>query len=42
MTINEITYLNISRRTLGLLINFNVVPLRDGIHRVANGYEPGT
>ena len=37
-----LSYLKISRRTLGLLINFNVVHLRDGIHRVANGYQPGT
>jgi GxxExxY protein len=37
-----LSYLKITRRTLGLLINFNVVHLRDGIQRVANGYEPGT
>jgi len=28
--------------TLGLIINFNVVHLRDGIKRVVNGYVPNT
>jgi len=31
-----LTYLRISDKRLGLLINFNVDHLRDGIHRVAN------
>lgn len=32
-----LTYLRLGRRPLGLLINFNVPRLRDGIHRIANG-----
>lgn len=31
-----LTYLKISKRKYGLLINFNVVHLKDGIKRVAN------
>jgi GxxExxY protein len=36
------SYLKMTGLTLGLIINFNVVPLRDGIKRVVNGYDPGT
>jgi GxxExxY protein len=32
-----ISYLKLSNRSLGLLINFNVVHLRDGIKRFVNG-----
>lgn len=32
-----LTYLKLSRCKLGLLINFNVKSLKDGIKRVANG-----
>jgi GxxExxY protein len=32
-----LSYLRLSRRPLGLLINFNVPILKDGIHRVING-----
>jgi GxxExxY protein len=35
-----LSYLKISHKTVGLLLNFNVLHLRDGIHRVVNGYEP--
>jgi len=31
-----ITYLKLANRKLGLLINFNVRVLKDGIHRVVN------
>ena len=34
-----LTYLRLSGRTLGLLINFNVSHLRHGIRRVINGPE---
>jgi GxxExxY protein len=37
-----LTYLRLGGWKVGLLINFNVVHLRDGIQRVANGYEPGS
>lgn len=43
-TLNDIhlaqtlTYLKLSKCKLGLLINFNVVLLKDGIKRVINGY----
>ena len=33
-----LTYLRLSKIRTGLLINFNVVRLKDGIKRVANGY----
>jgi len=32
-----LSYLRLSKRSLGLLINFNVPHLKDGIHRVVNG-----
>ena len=36
------SYLKMSGLSLGLIINFNVVHLRDGIKRVVNGYVPNT
>jgi GxxExxY protein len=33
-----LTYLKLSNNRLGLLINFNVVLLKNGIKRVVNGY----
>lgn len=33
-----LTYLRLSDNRFGLLINFNVVRLKDGIKRVVNGY----
>jgi len=38
-TAQLITYLKLSGRTVGLLINFNVPHLRQGIKRVVNGYD---
>jgi GxxExxY protein len=35
-----LSYLKLSGVTVGLLINFNVVHLRDGIRRMVNGYKP--
>jgi GxxExxY protein len=35
-----LSYLKLTGVTVGLLINFNVVHLRDGIHRRVNGYIP--
>ncbi len=32
-----LTYLRLSHIKLGLLINFNVVLIKDGIHRIVNG-----
>jgi GxxExxY protein len=32
-----LSYLRLSKRSLGLLLNFNVPHLKDGIHRVLNG-----
>jgi GxxExxY protein len=32
-----LTYLRLSERKLGLLINFNQVLLKNGIHRLVNG-----
>jgi len=37
-TAQVITYLKLSGRRVGLLINFNVPHLRNGIRRVVNGY----
>jgi GxxExxY protein len=34
-----LTYLKICRKRIGLLINFNVPILRNGLKRVANNYE---
>lgn len=34
-----LSYLRLSKKSLGLLINFNVTHLKEGIHRVLNGYE---
>jgi len=31
------TYLRLSRRKVGLLINFNVVRIKDGLTRLVNG-----
>jgi GxxExxY protein len=33
-----LTYLKLAEKRIGLLINFNVVRLREGIKRIANGY----
>ncbi len=35
-----ITYLKLSNCKIGLLINFNVLRLKNGIKRVANKFEP--
>src|SRR6185295_15284090 len=35
-----LTYLRLANLRLGLLINFNVERIRDGIHRVVNGLGP--
>lgn len=32
-----LSYLRLSKKSLGLLINFNVAHLKEGIHRVVNG-----
>jgi len=34
-----LSYLKLSRKQVGLLINFNVVHLRDGIRRLVNHYQ---
>lgn len=34
-----LTYLKLTKRTLGLVINFNQVLLKNGIRRVINGYN---
>ena len=34
-----LSYLRLSDKEIGLLINFNEVLLKDGIHRVANNYS---
>jgi PD-(D/E)XK nuclease superfamily len=35
----RLTYLRLANKRLGLLINFNVVLIKDGITRVVNGLE---
>lgn len=37
-----ISYLKLSNRSLGLLINFNVVHLKDGMKRFVNGTNWGS
>ncbi len=34
-----LTYLRLSKLTVGLLINFNVILLKDGIKRIVNNYK---
>jgi GxxExxY protein len=38
-TAQLLSYLKLNRRSVGLLINFNVPHLRHGIKRLVNGYE---
>jgi len=33
-----LSYWRLANKRLGLLIKFNVVPLKDGIRRIINGY----
>lgn len=40
-TAQLMSYLKLSGRRVGLLLNFNVPHLRQGIRRVVNGYESG-
>ncbi|HUP90118.1 MAG TPA: GxxExxY protein [Longimicrobiales bacterium] len=35
-----LTYLRLSKLQVGLLINFGEVRVKDGLHRVVNGYTP--
>jgi GxxExxY protein len=35
-----LSYLRLTRRPLGLLVNFNVVRLREGVHRILNPAHP--
>ena len=41
-TAQLVTYLKLSGHRVGLLVNFNVAHLRDGLKRIVNGYEPLT
>ena len=38
-TAQLLSYLKLSKRKLGYLLNFNVVHMRDGIKRVANNFQ---
>ncbi len=35
-----LTYLKLTNKHLGLLLNFNVALMKDGIKRIINGYKP--
>jgi len=37
-----LTYLRLADKRLGLLINFHVALIKDGIHRIVNGLEDET
>jgi len=37
-----LTYLKLSGRSVGLLINFNVPALKDGVKRIVNQYRPSS
>ena len=37
-----LTYLKLYRRQLGLLLNFNVPVLKDGLKRIVNNYHPSS
>ena len=39
-TAQLLSYLKLTGRKVGLLINFNVIHLHDGLRRVVNGYDP--
>jgi GxxExxY protein len=41
-TAQTLTYLRLLKKQVGLLINFNVPVLRDGIKRIVNNYEEET
>lgn len=41
-SMQTLTYLRFTGITIGLLINFNVEKLKDGIKRIANNYIEGT
>ena len=41
-SMQTLTYLRFTRISIGLLINFNVEKLKDGIKRIANNYIEGT
>ena len=41
-SVQTLTYLRFSGISIGLLINFNVEKLKDGIKRIANNYIEGT
>ena len=41
-SVQTLTYLRFTRISIGLLINFNVEKLKDGIKRIANNYIEGT
>jgi GxxExxY protein len=34
-----LSYLRLSQKSLGMLISFNVTQLKEGIHRVLNGFN---
>ena len=36
-----LTYLRLMHLPVGLLINFSGVTLREGLHRIVNGLDPG-
>jgi GxxExxY protein len=35
-----LTYLKLTKKHIGVLLNFNVAMMKDGIKRVINGYKP--
>jgi len=41
-SVQTLTYLRFTGISIGLLINFNVEKLKDGIKRIANNYVDGT
>lgn len=41
-SVQTLTYLRFTGISIGLLINFNVEKLKDGIKRIANNYVEGT
>lgn len=41
-SMQTLTYLRFTDISIGLLINFNVEKLKDGIKRIANNYSEGT
>jgi iron complex transport system substrate-binding protein len=37
-----LTYIKLLNLSVGLLLNFGAATMKEGLHRVVNGYQPGS